>query len=495
MFGRYVFDESSAQYANRVILVDRDHLDEKTHYTDTFRANGFEVIRYTDDLRFRIQYEEKWKSGKGKMALIAEAGAYLPYDIRTAARETALSLETLFPRLNADILRGWTETVSRRIRALDWDLLACAYRANYAAMQKEADTENFLRNTVYSRENILQTIRPLYQTLLDRVSSETGYRKWFSIAEEKAEIDVLCVRYQIDFDTAELNRLFCDYALLEYGKLSAEMDRDTPVLISRTMEYMRDHSERFVVIVMDGMSEFDWNILSESFWDISYEKSSAFAMIPTVTSVSRQCLLSNRLPCQLRNPWKQTYEEQEFIDAGIRMGYQKEQMGYKRGYDARFEDSVCCGAVIVNDVDDLVHGQTQGRAGMANALSVLAKAGKLAPLVKRFLSQGFDVYITADHGNTLRRGIGKLTGTGVETESRSHCMLVLHNFADKNRLCADSRFLEFPKYYLPKEYHYLICNVGISLDTNGQEVMTHGGISVDECIVPFIKVLAVNNHA
>jgi hypothetical protein len=54
--------------------------------------------------------------------------------------------------------------------------------------------------------------------------------------------------------------------------------------------------------------------------------------------------------------------------------------------------------------------------------------------------------------------------------------------------------IEYPKYYLPKEYDYLICNVGESLDIKGEAVMTHGGMSLDEVVVPFIKIKAVRNN-
>ena len=50
--------------------------------------------------------------------------------------------------------------------------------------------------------------------------------------------------------------------------------------------------------------------------------------------------------------------------------------------------------------------------------------------------------------------------------------------------------VEYPKYYLPKEYEYLICDAGASLDVSGEQVMTHGGMTIDEVVVPFIKIKA-----
>ena len=45
-----------------------------------------------------------------------------------------------------------------------------------------------------------------------------------------------------------------------------------------------------------------------------------------------------------------------------------------------------------------------------------------------------------------------------------------------------------------KENDYLICAAGTSFDSKGDDVMSHGGITVDEVIVPFITIKAVENN-
>lgn len=258
---------------------------------------------------------------------------------------------------------------------------------------------------------------------------------------------------------------------------------------------MHDHSKRFVLIVMDGMSEFDWRILSRSFDGIQYTESHAMAMIPTVTSVSRQCLLSNKFPVELENPWSQSLEKKEFTNCARSMGYADAQIGYERGYDADFGAAVACAAIIINDVDDMVHGQLQGRTGMYNDISVLMRQRKLDGTVRRMLAKGFDVYISADHGNVPCVGMGKLMKTGVETETKSHRMVVLKDFADKSAILEKyPGIIEYPGYYLDKSFTYLLCGIGGSFDAKGEEVMNHGGITIDEVVVPFIRIKAVDNN-
>lgn len=485
MFADYVYEKSAAEYSNRILLIDADHLTDDTHFTDGFLSRGFEIITYHDDLSFRMEYEERIKSDEGRIAVVARPEQYIPYDLRRRLTVYVVSLADLFPRLEPSVLRE---------NGTDYDLVSAAYTQTYDQYKTPEATQLFLRSRAYSYENIKDNLMTSYQKLLERSSGCTSYKEWFAIASEKARIDVLSICHEIELDTSEINYRFRDYIFGAYKKLSTCMDAESPVLVSRAMEYMHDHSERFVIVVMDGMAEFDWNILSSSFEGIHYEATAAFAMIPTVTSVSRQCLLSNKYPSQLISLWSQSKEKQEFVECARSMGFSDKQISYQRGYDADFGSLIRCGAVIINDIDDMVHGQKQGRIGMYNDVGVMAKQRKLVNMTRRFLSAGFDVYITADHGNTPRRGMGKLMTSGVETETKSRCMLVLKDFADKEGTKEKYGLLEFPKTYLPKEYDYLICDVGDSFDAKGEEVMSHGGISIDECIVPFIKIKAGENN-
>jgi len=486
MFGDYVFEKSSAQYADKILLLDDENLNSRANYLSAFSAHGFEIVSYTDDLNFRIEHEEKLRTNCGKTAVIANTEQYIPYDVYCRLSAYMISLEKLFPKLHPEPLKNMDR--------VDLELLCIAYPSNFEDLRQKQDTEMFLHMKVYAKANVKAYLNKTANNLVERARCVSKYSDWFVIAEEKAQLDVMAVRYDVDVDTQEINRLFQQYVLVQFGKLSQNIDKASPVLVSKAMDYMYGHSDKFIVIVMDGMSEFDWKIISSSFNDLPYEKSSMFAMIPSTTSVSRQCLLSGKYPSQLLEPWKQSKEKAEFVNCAKDLGYSDTQIAYERGYDAQFGSFIRCGAVIINDVDNMVHAQTQGRLGMFNDITVLANQKKLLEMTQRFLTAGFDVYITADHGNTTCTGLGKLMGTGVEVETKSRRMVALKDFADKVGLIKKHGLVEYPKYYLPKEYDYLICDVGDSFDAKGDNVMTHGGITLDEVVVPFIKIKAVQKN-
>ena len=486
MFANMLYEKTSAKYEQRILIWDEENFIHKSAYDAVFSEQGFHVIRYQNDLEFRINHENEFKTSTDKYLIMARTGQYVPYDIRSRCREYTANYGSLFPKLN--------EAALREQQTLDLNLLALAYKNNFTDRRQHGSTVEFINDIVYGRDNVSRYIREKLDVYRQLVTKASSYKDWMFIAEQRAKLTLLAVKYSLDCDLKNADASFLNYILSGFGKLSSVIDKDTPVLVSKAMEFMHDHSSKFAIIVMDGMSEFDWQVLAQSFSNIEYEKTSAFAMIPTITSVSRQCLLSNKYPLQLMSPWSQNKEKKEFIECAKQLGFADNQIAYERGYDVEFSSSVKCAAVIINDIDDMVHGQLQGRKGMYSDISLLTESGKLSRLTKRLLKKGFDVYITADHGNTPCVGIGKLMKTGLEMETKSHRMLVLKDFADKDKIRDQYGMIEYPKYFLDKQYEYLICNIGDSFDAKGSKVMTHGGITLDEVIVPFIKVKAVENN-
>ena len=486
MFSSFVFNKAGAAYESHVLLFDFEGFDAKTSYSDYFQSKGFHVIRYQDDLHFRAEHSESLYAEEGKYLLIVERECYVPYDIRERFHSMEISIAALFPKLKPEVVQ--------KKKDINYDLLASAYTGNFYDLQEENQTSQFIRDAVYGESNVSKYLRQINTELHKKTNAARSYKDWMHIATLKAGLDEMAAKMEFSIGTEDINDEFAQrFILPSFGTLSGVVDEDGPVLVSRAMEYMHDVSKRFAVVVMDGMSEFDWKIFAQGFRDYRYIKSDVFAMIPTTTSISRQCLLSGKFPVELSSPWNQAKEKAEFFECAKTLGFKMQEIFYGRGYDVEFSSSVKCAAVIINDVDDTLHAQKRGRKGMLDDISALSKSGKLADLVANLVSKGMDVYITADHGNTPCKGIGKMPQTGVTTETKSKRMMVLKNFADKEAFMQKYGMIEFPKTFLSKEYEYLVCGTGSSFDPQGELVMSHGGITLDEVIVPFIRIKAEDN--
>ena len=125
--------------------------------------------------------------------------------------------------------------------------------------------------------------------------------------------------------------------------------------------------------------------------DIHYECHGSYAMIPTTTAISRQCLLSGKYPRELENPFSLSREEKQFHEAAQNLGYLAKQVLYTRGYSMNFSYQTRFAAIIINDIDDMVHGQKQGRLGMFHDIELFAKSNKLQNLIRELHIKGFEV--------------------------------------------------------------------------------------------------------
>ena len=86
----------------------------------------------------------------------------------------------------------------------------------------------FLRLKVYARANVKAYLKKTANGLIEKAKNISRYSDWFSIAEEKAQLDVMAIQYDVDVDTQEINRLFQQYALEQFGKLSQNIDKASP---------------------------------------------------------------------------------------------------------------------------------------------------------------------------------------------------------------------------------------------------------------------------
>ena len=442
---------------------------------------GFSIFEYNSIEGFRIVYEESLKSSSEKIAVLVPGNIYVPFDIRREFKWIELTTAAIFPYLDSN-------TVMKYER--DWDSISYAYDGVYYDLSQIKQTEVFVRGSAFSYESLDGYCRVKTDELHEMCNNAKSHVAWIEAAKLKAVIDYYAaiknIRINIDF----ADEAFGAFISNGYGQLSQEMSGVSPPIITKTLSWlMSEKNGKTALIVMDGMSLFDFEVVSRYFGNIDYEYGATFAIIPTLTPLSRQSLLSGKYPRELSKPFALALEEKEFKDSAVSLGFGNNQIEYLRGYDTDISPLSKFVAIIINEIDDIVHGQQQSRAGMYNDMDLLGRSGKLQSLIKRLAGLGFTVYVTSDHGNTPCVGVGGFR-SGVELESRSMRMVVLKDFAEANAFLTENT-IEFPGTYLDKSFRYFICKNGVSFDNKGKNVMTHGGISIDEVIVPFIKVKEV----
>ena len=135
-----------------------------------------------------------------------------------------------------------------------------------------------------------------------------------------------------------------------------------------------------------------------------------------------------------------------------------------------------------------MHGaEVLGDRQLAASTALWVNAGFLETLVENATSQGFEVWITADHGNLpsmpAERGVVKREGQLVEhagTRVRLYPNQTLRDTAGFGTIWD-------PPGYPPEAQAPLFADGRFGFHATGVRV-SHGGLSIDEVIVPFVQV-------
>ena len=144
--------------------------------------------------------------------------------------------------------------------------------------------------------------------------------------------------------------------------------------------------------------------------------------------------------------------------------------------------------IVVGMVDQMMHGAVTGAEGFHAQVRHWGETGAFQGLVETLLGLGYEVVITADHGNVEAIGFGK-PNVGAVADARGERV---HVFADDlMRAKVQAQYpttIAWPQIALPDDYRALIASERRAFITEGSRNVGHGGIALEELFVPFITV-------
>jgi len=264
---------------------------------------------------------------------------------------------------------------------------------------------------------------------------------------------------------------------------------------------------KYALIVVDGLALDQWVVVSDGLQrdlGVTLEESGVFAWVPTLTGVSRQSIFTGDPPFffsgSLRSTSKEPNQWRRFWeDAGaakVEVGYacqkkQEDDAAYLERVRELAEHPKCrVLGVVVGTIDQTIHGSVMGTAGLHSSVKHWSESGAPGNLVSLLLDEGFDVYITADHGNIESVGMGKPNEGAIADERGER----VHVFRDD--LTREGVQRQYPtsiiwhQVGLPDNYRALLAPGRRAFIHEGKKTLAHGGISIEEVIVPFARVVA-----
>ena len=343
--------------------------------------------------------------------------------------------------------------------------------------------------------------------------TEAGYSDWLAFAMKWAELGALV---HSDFQAAEreqfqrigssLNNTFAKWLSDHYASLITLPAKNPTMLhhVTRMLaqEMQNKSGTRIALIVVDGLSLDQWvtirQILHEQDRSLVMRESATFAWIPTITSVSRQAIFAGKIPFYYpssinttnkeSNLWRQFWEEN---------GLSRLDIGYKRGLGDgdivnALDDTLNPGktrviGLVVDKVDKIMHGMQLGAAGMHNQIRQWCQEGSLCSLIGYLLDHDYQVWITSDHGNVECYGKGS-PSEGSIAKTHGERVRVYPTAELRNSVASSFTFAhEWKPISLPEGYFPLVAGGSDAFIKEGEKTVSHGGISIEEVIVPLVK--------
>ncbi|MBF0096953.1 MAG: BREX-3 system phosphatase PglZ [Magnetococcales bacterium] len=272
--------------------------------------------------------------------------------------------------------------------------------------------------------------------------------------------------------------------------------------IPREMARTVEQGEKIVLVVLDGMAIEQWLVMREVLAEqrplFAFQEEAVFAWVPTITSLSRQAIFSGTSPLffpsslhttqQEPTVWKRFWAGQGVASTAV--GYLK---GLGDGPLASLEElldnpRLRVAGLVVDKIDRIMHGMELGSAGMQSAVRQWTRQGFMAGMLDLLHSRGFQVVLTSDHGNVEATGMGR-AAEGVTADVRGERCRI---FPDPTlRSAIRERYpdaMAWPAPGLPDGCHPLLAAGRSAFASKGCRIVGHGGIALEEVIVPLIRL-------
>lgn len=348
-------------------------------------------------------------------------------------------------------------------------------------------------------------------------SADVSHREWQQAAQQWAELVVLRWQWDEALDAADrtawiesqasVEDAFSQWMMTRYGSLHNLPYHQQPVMVHQISRFMaverkRKKLPKIALLVLDGLAFDQWLLLRklleacDGAW--RFQESTAFAWVPTLTSVTRQSIFAGEPPLYFpeslattskeKSHWLRFWEDQGVQRGGVDLVPNLDGPADPKLDAALGNSRLSVLGIVWNKVDDIMHGMQMQTAGMHNQVRLWASQGHLQQLLARLHQEGFAVYLTADHGNVTATGIGN-PKEGVLAETKGKRVRVY----DRNEFLEEvaNKFpesLRWPNHGLPPAQHVLLAGDLKAFTDEGEEIVSHGGIALEEVMVPFVVI-------
>ena len=244
-------------------------------------------------------------------------------------------------------------------------------------------------------------------------SADVSHREWQQAAQRWAELVVLRWEWDESLDAADrtgwsslqakVEDAFGQWMVQRYGSLHNLPYHQQPVMVHQISRFMavertRKKIDKIALLVLDGLAFDQWLLLKKNLeacdkaW--RFQESTAFAWVPTLTSVTRQSIFAGEPPLYFpdsiettskeRTHWLRFWEDQSVQRASVELVTNLDGPNDPKLGTALDNPRLSVLGVVWNKVDNIMHGMQMQTAGMHNQVRLWASQGHLQQLLFAF---------------------------------------------------------------------------------------------------------------
>ncbi len=347
----------------------------------------------------------------------------------------------------------------------------------------------------------------------------TDVRDWLNLAAEWAEIvyqanslpqsDYQQVQGELSAARRTIDTHFWGFVRARYGAVSYYQDNKGPISLMAVNPWLDQKVEaeaRLALLCFDGLALDQWFLLRDYLHsvqpDLIFYENRTYALAPTITPISRQALFAGRPPTvfaetinttgQDADRWQAYWVNHNIPERRVaHLAVKVNGQGLDRVQMVVESKNRRLG-VLINLFDDVMHAVKDMPAKADkrvyyDTLRSHLENGRLAELFDLLLDHNYRLFVTADHGNIAGLGSGlKPPKALIESYARRVAIFDKESLADDYAQSHNLR--RFSLKTLPPDVHPVYLPGNQLFDVEGATKISHGGLSLEELVVPFVEV-------
>lgn len=490
-------------------------LEEKGYEIHT-ATNGRDGIALAEEEPFHLALIDQFMSGMDGMETLRElkeVSPALPVIMITKSEEEWLMDEAISEQIEQFLIKPVNPSQV---------FMACKQVLEKTKIQEEKAASGYLQD---------------FQEIESKLSANLKFEDWWDIHNRLAQ-------WQLNFDEHQdtglrnilseqihsCNRAFVQFIENNYSEWVTSEIRP-PMVVDTVQELVvpkLKENNKVCLLVVDCMRHDHLMTLVpelRKLFDIKIEPS--LALLPSATPYSRNAIFSGLFPDKFCQKYPQQEEalkmekgvnslEEQFLSdqlnrhqvSGINTHYHKI---WKVSEGNRFQSRVSeyldvdLMALVVNFIDILAHARSESdvlqemvpdESGYRRSVNIWFQNSWLLKVLKSLKEAGFSIVMTSDHGS-IRVGKGVLVGADRETSTGIRYKMGRNLNCNERHALIIRRPAEYRLPELVHQTNYLIAkddayflypNQQHKYEYKLKDSFQHGGISMDELLVPLVTL-------